>query len=111
MNHSSVTMAGAFAILIGASAACYSTVDAEPVDYAETTSAPVDIDTYPSYVYMGEPVYFYGGHWWHRDGAHWAYYRDEPAELHRQRPAAARALRARGQVRGAARAEVHEERR
>jgi hypothetical protein len=52
---------------------------------AETTSAPVDIETYPSVVYAGQPAYFYGDHWWHRDHGSWTYYHDEPAELHAQR--------------------------
>jgi hypothetical protein len=54
-------------------------VTAAPVD------APVDIEAYPSVVYAGEPVYFYGNRWWHRDGGRWSYYRDEPTELRSQR--------------------------
>jgi hypothetical protein len=82
-----VGVLGVSVALAGAMTGCY---DEEPVGYAEVTAAPVDIETYPSVVYMGEPVYFYGGRWWHRDGAHWSYYKDEPAELHRQRDVVAR---------------------
>jgi hypothetical protein len=115
MNHSFLWATASLAILVGG-AGCYSTVDAEPVGYTDTTGAPVDIVTYPSFVYMGQPVYFYGDHWWYRDGARWSYYRSEPVELRGHREAAVRALRARGHTRAEPRVveprgEVHEERR
>ncbi len=84
-RRSGIAAAGAVALAVGGLTGCYATVDPQPVGYAETTAAPVDIETYPSVVYDGQPVYFYGDHWWHRDGSRWTYYRDEPAELHRQR--------------------------
>ena len=50
--------------------------EAEPAPVygtATVTAAPVDIDTYPSVMYEGQPTYFYGDHWWYRDGGgHWA---------------------------------------
>ncbi len=76
-------------------AGCYATVEPEPVGYADTTAAPVNIETYPSVVYEGHPAYFYGDHWWYRDGNRWSYYRSEPAELHRQRAYVQRAPAAR----------------
>ncbi len=92
--------------LVGTTVAgCYARAEPPVVGYADTTSAPVDIETYPSVAYEGQPVYFYGNRWWHRDGARWDYYREEPAELHRQRAAVIHAPRAR------VRAEVHEEHR
>jgi hypothetical protein len=101
---------GVIAIVASTLAGCYATAEPPAVDYAVTTSAPVDIETYPSVVYEGQPVYFYGDHWWHRDGGNWAYYHDEPAELHRQRDVVIHAPRVR--VRAVRRApEVHEERR
>jgi hypothetical protein len=75
--------------LAGAATGCYAD-EPQPVGYAETTAAPVDIDTYPSVMYLGQPVYFYGDHWWHRDGGRWSYYKTEPAELHKQRDVVAR---------------------
>ena len=87
----------AIVMVVGAALAasgCAATVDDEPVGYASVTAAPVDapvdIETYPSVMYAGEPVYFYGGRWWHRDGARWSYYREEPAYLHSQRAVMAR---------------------
>jgi hypothetical protein len=72
------------ALALAALTGCYA--EAGP-PYAETTitAAPVDIDTYPSVVYEGRPVYFYGDRWWYRDGGRWTYYHREPTELHRQR--------------------------
>jgi hypothetical protein len=97
------------AIAVGALTGCYATVDPQPVGYAETTSAPVDIETYPSVTYLGQPTYFYGDRWWYRDGARWSYYRSEPEELHRQRGVVIHAPR---RVRVAPRVEErHEERR
>jgi len=93
MNHlrhcATIAVAAAAASLAG----CYASVDPPPVGYAETTAAPVDIETYPSVVYGGEPVYFYGDHWWHRDGGRWTTFRDEPAELRAQRDVVRRAPR------------------
>jgi hypothetical protein len=97
-TRSSLCAAGVIAVAVSAMAGCYATAEPPAVDYADTTSAPVDIDTYPSVVYGGQPVYFYGDHWWYRDGARWSYYRDEPAELHAQRDVVVRQARARGRV-------------
>jgi hypothetical protein len=79
-----LSLGGAVALAVFVFSGCYT----EPaVGYAEVTSGPpAEIDTYPSVVYEGRPVYFDGGRWWYRDGARWAYYRNEPAELHRRRP-------------------------
>jgi hypothetical protein len=87
------------AALAASLAGCYAET---PVGYAETTGAPVDIETYPSVIYEGQPVYYYGDHWWHREGGRWTYYRTEPAELQAQRDMIRRAPR---QVRVAPRAE------
>jgi hypothetical protein len=76
-------------------AGCYATVDPEPVGYADVSSAPVNIETYPSVVYEGHPAYFYGDHWWYCSGSSWSYYHSEPAELHRQRAYVQRAPAAR----------------
>jgi hypothetical protein len=107
MTKLSQCAAGLLAVAVSSVTGCYASVAPQPVGYADVTSAPVDIDTYPSVVYEGQPVYFYGDHWWHRDGAGWAYYHDEPAELHAQREVVLRSPRAR---RAAPRAPVHEER-
>src|ERR1019366_6736709 len=45
----------------------------------------VDIETYPSVVYEGMPVYYVGGMWYRHDARGWGSYRTEPAELGRQR--------------------------
>jgi hypothetical protein len=100
----------AFAACACAATGCYATVDPAPVGYAEVTSAPVDIETYPSVTYMGEPVYFYGDHWWHRDGGRWAYFKSEPEELYRQRAIVRRAPRTRARV-PQAEVRVHEDHR
>lgn len=58
----------------------------EPVHAARAvTSAPVQIETYPSTVYEGRTVYLYHDHWYYRDRGRWAYYRDEPRLLNRHR--------------------------
>ena len=57
----------------------------EPVGYAEVTSAPAEIDTAPRSYYDGHVVYLHDNHWYYREGANWRYYREEPAELTRQR--------------------------
>jgi hypothetical protein len=107
--------ASAISVAVASLAGCYASVDPPPpVAYTETTAAPVDIETYPSVVYLGEPVYFDGDRWWHRDGPRWTYYRSEPAELHARRELVRRVPRARS--RAAPRAEApreerHEERR
>jgi hypothetical protein len=41
----------------------------------------VDIETYPSVVYLGAPVYFVGGRWYRHDARGWGYFRAEPPEL------------------------------
>jgi hypothetical protein len=108
-HHSSLVAAGVIGIAVSALTGCYATAEPAPVDYAETTAAPVDIETYPSVTYLGQPVYFYGDHWWYRNGGRWTYYRNEPAELHQQREV----VRARGRVHTAPPPprEVHEEHR
>jgi hypothetical protein len=98
MNITTRRAAGILAVAASALTGCYATVDPQPVDYAETTGAPVDIETYPSVMYGGQPAYFYGDHWWHRDGGRWSYYRSEPAELHQQRAVVMRSPRARVHV-------------
>jgi hypothetical protein len=106
-------LGGILAVAAVALPGCYATEDPAPVGYVETTAAPVDIETYPSVVYEGQPVYFYGDRWWHRDGRGWTYYRDEPGELRRQRSVVVRAPRGRGRVvpHEERREERHEERR
>jgi hypothetical protein len=99
--------AGIIATASSAFAGCYATAERPSVDYAETTAAPVEIETYPSVTYLGQPVYLYGDRWWYRRGGRWTYYRDEPAELRRQRDE----VRARGPVRAVPGVEVDEERR
>ena len=79
---------------------CTARTSPEPA-YAttEVTSAPVQIETYPSTVYEGRTVYLYNDHWYYRDRGRWAYYRKEPAPLSRHRhsvhtaPPAPRAVR------------------
>ncbi len=108
MIHVPRHIGAAIAFAASAVAGCYASAEPPAVGYAEVTSAPVDIETYPSVVYEGQPVYFYGDRWWHRDGGSWTYYRDEPAELHRQRAAVIHAPRRARAVRAP---EVHEEHR
>jgi hypothetical protein len=98
-------------LAIGASAltGCYAALDPQPVGYTVVSAAPVDIETYPSVLYAGQPVYFYGDRWWYRDGASWTYYQSEPEELHRQREVVVRMPRGRARVRaGAPHEEVRE---
>jgi len=94
VHRSSHFAAGIMAIAVTALTGCYATAAPPPIDYAETTAAPMDIETYPSVTYLGQPVYFYGDHWWYRNSGRWTYYRNEPAELQRQRDV----VRARGRV-------------
>ena len=95
MNPIRLSLAGASALAFALLPACQAAVEPEPVyGYAEITSAPADIETYPYVVYEGRPVYYYGDHWWYRDGSTWSYYRSEPAELYRQRGYVQRAPRA-----------------
>jgi hypothetical protein len=49
--------------------------------YVDVEIAPPQIETYPSTVYEGQPVYYYDGHWYGRRGPRWVYYRDEPRPL------------------------------
>lgn len=57
-------------------------ITAEPVGYVETTAAPVaDIDLYPSTIYEGRTVYYYGDRWYWREGSRWRYFRQEPRAL------------------------------
>ena len=112
MTNSSRCAAGVVATLLCAMTGCYADAPPPPpaVSYTETTAAPVDIETYPSVVYEGQPVYFYGDRWWHRDGARWSAYQTEPAELHQQREVVLRSPKARVRV-APPRAEVREEHR
>jgi hypothetical protein len=49
-------------------------------------AAPVvEIETYPSVVYAGRPVYWVDGRWYYRGPRGWAYYRSEPRVLVTQR--------------------------
>jgi hypothetical protein len=67
-------------------AGCYASAGVPGAD-VELTSAPVDIDTYPSVYYEGRPAYFYHDHWYYREGRAWRYYHTEPRFLfeHRRR--------------------------
>lgn len=57
-------------------------VDDTSADVVYETEPPVvDIETYPSVVYGGAPVYFVGGRWYRRDARGWGYFRSEPPEL------------------------------
>ena len=73
-------LAGAIALGAG----CVARVE-EPVAYAEADYVPPTVTTYPSTVYEGRTVYYYGDRWYYRDGSRWAYYRREPPVLYRQR--------------------------
>jgi hypothetical protein len=57
----------------------------EPTGYVEVTSAPYDVDAYPSTYYEGRQVYLVNNQWMFRDGGRWARYRNEPPALYRQR--------------------------
>ena len=58
----------------------------EDSDVAYVQDPPVnDIESYPTVFYGGVQVYYVGGYWYHRGPRGWAYYRQEPAELGRQR--------------------------
>ena len=55
-------------------------------DVAYDETPPVDdIETYPSVIYDGVPVYYFGGMWYRHDSRGWGTYRHEPQELSRQR--------------------------
>jgi len=58
--------------------------DDSEVEYVETPPV-VDIESYPVVVYGGVDVYYVEGRWYHRGPRGWGYYRQEPAELGRQR--------------------------
>lgn len=76
----------AFGSIFGLAApGCIATVQPDPV-YAEATYVPPRIETYPSVVYEGRPVYYVDGYWYVHEGPGWMYYRQEPPELYRQRP-------------------------
>jgi len=80
---------------------------AETADVEVTAATiPVDITTYPSTVYEGRTVYFWGGRSYYRNGNNWAYYRQEPEGLRRQRATVQAAPPARHEER---RDEPHEE--
>lgn len=73
-----------------AGVACTVTTTSEPA-YAEVETAPPNIETYPTTVYEGRPVYYYNDRWYYRNGSRWAYYRREPDYLVRQRTVVRRA--------------------
>lgn len=55
-------------------------------DVAYDESVPVDdIETYPSIVFDGAPVYYVGGTWYRHDRRGWGVYRREPQGLAQQR--------------------------
>lgn len=58
---------------------------AEPVSYAELSSAFVDYDAYPHTYYDGHMVYLVQNRWIYRDRGRWVAYREEPDELRRHR--------------------------
>lgn len=60
-------------------------VDAEVI--YEPQPPVVDIESYPSVMYEGAPVYYVGGRWYRHGPRGWAYYRQEPVDLGRQRVA------------------------
>lgn len=74
------------ALVAGLAAHTGCTLGGEP-SYATTavTSAPVQIETYPSTVYDRRTVYLYDDRWYYRDHGRWAYYREEPVALYRHR--------------------------
>jgi hypothetical protein len=94
MSANRFILGAAAALAAAATTGCYAYAEPD-VGYAEVTSAPVDIETYPSVTYEGRPVYLYQDRFWYRDGGRWAYYRSEPEALHRQRAYVQRAPRAR----------------
>jgi len=60
--------------------------DGVSADVAYDQAPPVDdIETYPSVVYEGVPVYYVGGMWYRHDSRGWGAYSREPQELARQR--------------------------
>jgi hypothetical protein len=77
-------MTAASALAFGVSG-CAVHAHPEPVGYVELTSAPIDVEAYPSTVYDGHTVYLYNDRWYYRDGGRWAYYRHEPRELYLRR--------------------------
>ncbi len=46
---------------------------------------PVEVETYPTYVYAGTTWYLVDGRWYSRAGGRWVTYRREPVELGRYR--------------------------
>lgn len=73
------------ALLAVAGGGCVLHAHPEPVGYAEVTSAPADIEAYPSVVYDGRPTYLYQNRWYYRNGDRWGYYREEPPVLREHR--------------------------
>ena len=104
-THGVLTLIGALAGLSLFTTGCYAEVETRPavvtysasarvqpvvvqeeeeVYYADTAPV-VEIETYPSVVYSGRPVYYVDGRWYYRGPRGWAYYRSEPRGLVTQR--------------------------
>ena len=81
-----------FAVALGAAVAttgCAARISAEPEPvYLTADTVPTNVETYPSVDYEGHPNYYVNGRWYYRHGSSWVYYRSEPSELARRRPAA-----------------------
>ena len=84
MNRMTILRAGFAGFALAFASGCVARVE-EPVAYAEADYVPPSVTTYPSTVYEGRTVYYYGDRWYYRDGGRWAYYRNEPPVLYRQR--------------------------
>lgn len=59
-------------------------VEEDAVVYVD--SVPPNIEAYPHYYYGDGYAYYVDGRWYHRGPRGWGYYRQEPAQLARQRP-------------------------
>jgi hypothetical protein len=89
---------------------CYVHARSEPA-YVETTSAPVEYDTYPATYYEGHTVFYVGGRWGWQDGGRWHYYDREPVELRHHRETYVRRAPVRHDSREERRLERRDERR
>jgi hypothetical protein len=56
------------------------TIEVAPV-LVDVESAPVEVESYPSYAYGGSSVYLVDGRWYRQSAGHWGVYRDEPRAL------------------------------
>jgi hypothetical protein len=71
--------------LVSLAVACTIHTSREPVGVTEVTSAPANLEAYPSTEYEGRTVYLVDDRWVYFDGTRWVRYASEPPELESRR--------------------------